>query len=157
MRKPNLAKIQKPRTHLFSIQPKRGGPFYVTRPAAAPASQGGFEWGDCRRKPQQAYTTRHTVAAIACSLSAARNHSSPPPCHACRRAPPTPSPTTRMSLLLLCFLRLGVLCLPSSAELLVSCPPVITHCRFNGVSPAIQEVTRPGLGISGFGGRDLSH
>ena len=30
------------------------------------------------------------------------------------------------------------------------------HCRFNGVSPAIQEVTRPGLGISGFGAGTLA-
>ena len=29
----------------FAIQPKRGGAFCVTRPAAAPASQGGFGWG----------------------------------------------------------------------------------------------------------------
>ena len=32
-------------TFFFAIQPKRGGTFCVTRPAAAPASQGGFGWG----------------------------------------------------------------------------------------------------------------
>ena len=41
----NSANIRKPRAHFFSIQPKRGGTLCVTRPAAAPASQGGFGWG----------------------------------------------------------------------------------------------------------------
>ena len=45
-------------TIFFAIQPKRGRRFCVTRPAAAPASQGGFWVGDCSRKAQQIYTNR---------------------------------------------------------------------------------------------------
>ena len=45
-RKPNLAKNTENNGHIFfAIQPKRRGTFCVTRPAAAPASQGGFGWG----------------------------------------------------------------------------------------------------------------
>ena len=42
----NLAKNAENHGHSeVSIQPKRGGTLWMTRPAAAPASQGGSGWG----------------------------------------------------------------------------------------------------------------